>query len=101
MFEAAQRPPPQDAPAELQDARARYGQEAKRRQDLNLAAAHFEQNPEAVDGVAKVLADIGDGKPSIKVGTDRLTTTYRPCRMICWPATAWPAQSCCVTMPRR
>ena len=68
VFEAAQRPLPQDAPAELQDARARYGQEAKRRQDLNLAAAHFEQNPEAVDGVAKVLADIGDGEPLNKGG---------------------------------
>ena len=68
VFEAAQRPLPQDAPTELQDARARYGQEAKRRQDLNLAAAHFDQNPEAVDGVAKVLADIGDGKPINKGG---------------------------------
>lgn len=68
VFEAAQRPLPQDAPTELQDAHARYGQEAKRRQDLNLAAAHFDQNPEAVDGVAKVLADIGDGKPLNKGG---------------------------------
>ncbi|MBK8184715.1 MAG: PLxRFG domain-containing protein [Candidatus Competibacteraceae bacterium] len=68
VFEAAQRPLPQDAPTELQDAHARYGQEAKRRQDLNLAAAHFEQNPEAVDGVAKLLADIGDGKPLNKGG---------------------------------
>lgn len=66
VFDLAQRPLPNDAPGEFHEARAAYGIEAKRRQDLNEAAAHFEQNPEAVAGVAKVIAAIGAGKPLSK-----------------------------------
>ena len=66
IFDLANRPLPNDAPGEWQDARIKYGIEANRRQNLNEAAAHFEQNPEAVAGVAKVLGDIAAGKPLAK-----------------------------------
>ncbi|MBL8258379.1 MAG: hypothetical protein JNM60_01030, partial [Candidatus Competibacteraceae bacterium] len=66
IFDLVNRPLPDDAPDEWQEARIKYGIEAKRRQSLNEAAAHFEQNPEAVAGVAKVLGDIAAGKPLAK-----------------------------------
>lgn len=66
IFDLAQRPLPDDAPQEFKAARDAYGLEARRRQDLNRAAYHFEQNPEAVSGVAKAIADIGAGKPLSK-----------------------------------
>lgn len=66
ISEAAQRTLPKDAPAEWQAARDKYAVEAKRRQDLSTISTHFEQNPDAVSGVAKVLDDIVMGKPMSK-----------------------------------
>lgn len=66
IAELAQRPIPDDAPPEFKAARDAYGLEAKRRQSLNEAVQHFEQNPEAVAGIAKIISDIGAGKPMAK-----------------------------------
>ncbi len=51
---------------ELTDAAKRYQAEIGRRQALTDSAAHFEQNPDAVAGVAKTLDDIATGKPMSK-----------------------------------
>lgn len=64
--EAAERPLADDAAPALLEARKAYQQEWQSRQELNQAAAHFEQNPGAVEGVAKVLGNLAAGKPMTK-----------------------------------
>lgn len=57
---------PENAEPTLADAAKRYQAEIGRRQALTDSAAHFEQNPDAVAGVAKALDDIATGKPMSK-----------------------------------
>jgi len=66
LADLAGRALPENAEPTLTDAAKRYQAEIGRRQALTDSAAHFEQNPDAVAGVAKTLDDIATGKPMSK-----------------------------------
>jgi hypothetical protein len=66
LADLAGRALPENAEPTLADAAKRYQAEIGRRQALTDSAAHFEQNPDAVAGVAKTLDDIATGKPMSK-----------------------------------
>lgn len=66
LADLAGRALPENAEPTLTEAAKRYQSEIGRRQALTDAAAHFEQNPDAVIGVAKTLDDIASGKPMSK-----------------------------------
>jgi hypothetical protein len=66
LADLAGRALPENAEPTLTEAAKRYQSEIGRRQALTDSAAHFEQNPDAVAGVAKTLDDIATGKPMSK-----------------------------------
>lgn len=68
LQEVAQRPLPDDAPAEWWQARASYQQARARRQELASVADHFQQQPDAVRGVTQTLLDLTGGKPQLQGG---------------------------------